>query len=73
LLAAALPSSAHTYRLLIIKEPVPPAPHLIFGASLSNRFVRQQQRDEIMQPFLDIVNNLARKIYTAFCFISPSP
>jgi hypothetical protein len=56
LLAAALPSSAHTYRLLFFKEPFPASAFtsLRFAA---NRFVRQQQRDEIMQHLLQLVNN----------------
>ena len=47
-ITVALPPSAHTYRLLFVKEPVLPAP-LLLCASLSNRFVRQQQRNEIMK------------------------
>ena len=46
-IAAALPPSAHTYRLLLVKEPFLPAPSLWRCAA--NRFVRQQQRNEIMK------------------------
>jgi hypothetical protein len=56
LLAAALPSSAHTYRLLFFKEPFLPA-HLLLLRFAANRFVRQQQRNEIMQHLLQTVNN----------------
>jgi len=54
----ALPSSAHIYRLLIVKELVLPL-RRIPATSLttpSNRFVRQQQRDEIMRRFSFSVN-----------------
>jgi hypothetical protein len=50
--AAALPSSAHTYRLLIFKEPVLPRTKTSVSAPLTKRRVCQQQRDEIMTHFL---------------------
>ncbi|MDY0975821.1 hypothetical protein SOM61_12660, partial [Massilia sp. CFBP9012] len=48
-------SNAHTYRLLIFKELYPALLHLPFA---SNRFVRQQQRNEIMLVLLSFVNTL---------------
>uniref|UniRef100_UPI0028B16AFA hypothetical protein n=1 Tax=Massilia sp. TaxID=1882437 RepID=UPI0028B16AFA len=45
-------SNAHTYRLLIVKEPLFCTVLLRFA----NRFVRQQQRSEIMQCFAMFVN-----------------
>ncbi len=56
------PSSAHTYRLLVVKEPCLARFALhklrcICSASLpSNRFVCQQQRNEIMKHFFFFVN-----------------
>src|SRR5450830_160604 len=48
-------SNAHTYRLLIVKEFCPEA--LAAGlATPTNRCVCQQQRDEIMRCFVQIVN-----------------
>jgi hypothetical protein len=58
LLAAALPLSAHTYRLLIVKEPSRFAFGIPPNAPPTNRCVRQQQRNEIMQHFLIRVNPL---------------
>jgi hypothetical protein len=46
-------SNAHTYRLLIFKELYSVLLHLPLA---SNRFVRQQQRKEIMQCFSMFVN-----------------
>jgi hypothetical protein len=56
--AAALPSNAHTYRLLIFKEL-----HFLFP-SLIKRFVYQQHRDGIMWQFDKCVNNFLRSIKT---------
>jgi hypothetical protein len=56
----AFTSSAHTYRLLFVKEPVPPG--TIKSSSwhrAANRFVRQQQRNEIMQHFQFRVKHLS--------------
>jgi hypothetical protein len=44
-------SNAHTYRLLIFKELI-----LCCLPCLTKRFVRKQQRDEIMQRFAFFVN-----------------
>jgi hypothetical protein len=46
-------SNAHTYRLLIFKE-------LVWNCLLcpTKRFVRKQQRDEIMQHSANFVNSL---------------
>ncbi|WP_321802134.1 hypothetical protein, partial [Burkholderia sp. BCC1988] len=49
---SSLPSSAHTYRLLIFKEHVCEDPE-VFSAAL--RF--QQQRSEIMNRLFQFVNN----------------
>jgi hypothetical protein len=47
-----LSSNAHTYRLLIFKEQAVQTALL----HRANRFVRQQQRSEIMQRFAIFVN-----------------
>jgi hypothetical protein len=69
--ADALPSSAHTYRLLIFKE-------LQSAYSASNRCVRQQQRGEIMRQFQASVNyfvsgflKLLTTFATAFLLVPP--
>jgi hypothetical protein len=57
-------SSAHTYRLLVVKEPadsfccLPLA--LRSGPAAAKRCVRQQQRNEIMQHLLSHVNSFCR-------------
>jgi len=57
-------SSAHTYRLLVVKEPadsfccLPLA--LRIGPAAAKRCVRQQQRNEIMQHLLSCVNLFLR-------------
>ena len=51
---AALPSNAHTYRLLIVKELLVLL-RLTFSV-VANRFVRQQQRNEIMWHLSVLVN-----------------
>ena len=54
------PSSAHTYRLLIVKElQFRLRRHLLAGAA--KRCVRQQQRGEIMRGFVFPVNTLPPK------------
>jgi hypothetical protein len=56
-LAAALPSNAHTYRLLIFKEPLACfADFFTTFSGVANRFVRQQQRNEIMWHLFTSVN-----------------
>ncbi|WP_218918026.1 hypothetical protein, partial [Noviherbaspirillum massiliense] len=67
-LAAALPSSAHTYRLLIFKEPLPAAPALGAGTTPTNRFVCQQQRNEIMKLFSFRVKHFFTCTCYANCF-----
>ncbi|HEY8084861.1 MAG TPA: hypothetical protein VIE69_04590, partial [Methylophilaceae bacterium] len=58
---SAFPSSAHTYRLLIFKEPAKPVLLRAFQHCASNRCVRKQQRDEIMREFLKCVNCFVRQ------------
>jgi len=54
-------SSAHTYRLLVVKEPADsillPALALPAGPAAAKRCVRQQQRSEIMRRLLLHVNS----------------
>ncbi|WP_235548360.1 hypothetical protein, partial [Noviherbaspirillum sp. Root189] len=46
------PSSAHTYRLLFVKEPSCPYHRFPSAVPPSNRCVCQQQRNEIMKLLL---------------------
>jgi hypothetical protein len=62
-LSGAVPSSAHTYRLSVVKELCLSALrlgrfriHFAFASLPANRFVCQQQRNEIMQLFSYLVN-----------------
>ncbi|MBB5202219.1 hypothetical protein, partial [Glaciimonas immobilis] len=54
--AAALSLNAHTYRLLIVKEPDSAWRHTEVFAAPTKRFVCQQQRDEIMGHFTFCIN-----------------
>ncbi|WP_312519657.1 hypothetical protein, partial [Massilia sp.] len=54
------PSNAHTYRLLIFKDQNSVLLHLLFA---SNRFVRQQQRNEIMPFDPQLVNSFFSTIF----------
>ncbi|WP_229412404.1 hypothetical protein, partial [Massilia sp. Root133] len=62
-------SNAHTYRLFIVKE----LRIRYCLAAFANRFVRQQQRSEIMQCFAMFVNFFFSFLGVDFLWISTVP